>query len=203
MDVSACAQELDSHHQSGATELARLDQPAPNADLVSTTHAPLAAQRRKVVPASEVLADVRAVERSRLCQIVPAAALSALTRLPYYQVCKHPFLADLFVELTHECAAVARAADIEIGDYQGFNPRTLLTLPLLEAAAEVFARGQAMEAQGLTEMRISMLRDILRRRPTEVEETLGYVVRLATEYGVPVPLTNFTYGVICAIESYL
>ncbi|HEY7060592.1 MAG TPA: ketopantoate reductase family protein [Chloroflexota bacterium] len=152
---------------------------------------------------AEAVADVRAIEWSKLCQIVPAAALSALTRLPYYQVCKHPDLAALFVELTHECAAVAAAEGVAIGDYQGFNPRTLVTLPRAEAADALVARGAAMEARGLTEMRISMLQDLLRGRPTEVEETLGYVVRKAAEEAVPVPLTRFAYGVVRGVESYL
>jgi 2-dehydropantoate 2-reductase len=118
---------------------------------------------------AEAVADVRAAEWSKLCQIVPAAALSALTRLPYYQ---------------------------------GFNPYTLVTLPRAEAAAALVARGDAMRAQGLTEMRISLLQDVLRGRPTEVEETLGYVVRRAAHHGVEVPLTRFAYGVIRGAESY-
>jgi ketopantoate reductase len=143
------------------------------------------------------------IRRNVLCQIVPAAALSALTRLPYYQVCKHPDLAALFVDLTHECAAVACADGVQIGDYQGFNPYTLVTLPRAEAIAALIARGGAMEAQGLTEMRISMLQDLLRGRPTEVEETLGYVVRRAGDTGVDVPHTRFAYRVIRGVESYL
>src|SRR5579884_2032177 len=152
---------------------------------------------------AEAVADARAVEWSKLCQIVPAAALSVLTRLEYYKVCKQPDLAALFVDLTHECAAVARADGVAIADYQGFNPYTLVTLPRAEAIAALIARREAMEAQGLTAMRISMLQDILRGRPTEVEETLGYVVRTAAERGVPVPLTRFAYGVIRGVEAYV
>ncbi len=134
---------------------------------------------------------------------MPAAALSARDRLEYYKVCKQPDLAALFVDLTHECAAVARADGVEIGDYQGFNPHTLVRLPRAEAIASVVARGETMEAQGLTEMRISLLQDLLRGRPTEVEETLGYLVRKAAERGVAVPLSRFAYGVIRGVESYL
>jgi 2-dehydropantoate 2-reductase len=134
---------------------------------------------------------------------VPAAALSALTRLEYYKVCKQPDLAALFVDLTHECAAVARADGVQIGDFQGFNPHTLVTLPRAEAVGALIARGEALEAQGLTEMRISLLQDLLRGRPTEVEETLGYVVRRAAERAVTVPLTRFAYGVIRGVEAYL
>jgi ketopantoate reductase len=64
------------------------------------------------------------------------------------------------------------------------------------------ARGEAMRAQGLTEMRISLLQDVLRGRPTEVEETLGYVVPAAADRGA-VPLTRFAYGVIRGVESYM
>ncbi len=110
---------------------------------------------------------------------MPAAAISVLTRLEYYNVCKHPDLAALFVDFTHECAAVACGDGVEIGDYKGFNPHTLVTLPRSEAVTASIARGEAMEAQGLTEMRISMLQDLLRGRPTAVEETL------ATLWGKP------------------
>jgi ketopantoate reductase len=65
------------------------------------------------------------------------------------------------------------------------------------------ARGEAMRAQGLTEMRISLLQDVLRGRPTEVEETLGYVVRRAAALSLEIPLTRFAYGVIRGVESYL
>ncbi len=137
------------------------------------------------------------------CQIVPAAALSALTRLEYYKVCKQPDLAALFVDLTHECAAVAAADGVQIGDYQGFNPHSLVTLPRAAAVATVVARGAAMEAAGLTAMRISLLQDLLRGRLTEVEETLGYVVGRAAERGIPVPLTRFAHGVIRGVEAHL
>lgn len=63
-------------------------------------------------------------------------------------------------------------------------------------------RGRALEAQGLTAMRISLLQDLLRGRPTEVEETLGYIVRQAAALGVDVPLTRFAYGLIRGMEAY-
>jgi ketopantoate reductase len=50
-------------------------------------------------------------------------------------------------------------------------------------------------------MRISLLQDLLRERPTEVEETLGYVVQAADSLGVPVPLVRFAYGVVRGVEA--
>jgi 2-dehydropantoate 2-reductase len=180
----------------GTTYLGELDGP-PSPRVAAL----VAVFNRAGLPA-EAVSDVRAVEWSKVCQIVPAAALSALTRLEYYKVCKEPALAELFVELTRECAAVAAAEGVTIGDYAGFNPRTLATLPLAEATASVVARGRALEEQGLTAMRISMLQDLLRGRPTEVEATLGEVVRRAAARGVAVPYTRFAYGVIRGLEAY-
>jgi ketopantoate reductase len=107
------------------------------------------------------------------------------------------------VELTAECATVARAEGVEIGDYEGFNPHYLATAPRQHAITEVRGRGETLEVMGLTAMRISMLQDVLRGRPTEVEETLGYVVRRGAALGVAVPLTRFAYGVIRGVEAYL
>lgn len=161
----------------------------------------VAAFNRAGLPA-EAVADAAAVEWSKLCQIVPAAALSALSRLEYYRVCKTPPLAELFVDLTVECARVAAAEGVTIDDYEGFNPRALATQPHAEAVALLVARGDAMEARGLTTMRISMLQDLERARPTEVEATLGEVVRRAARHGVPVPLTRLAYGVIRGVEAH-
>ncbi len=179
----------------GTTYFGELDgRPTPRVEALVT------AFNQADLPA-EAVANVRTAEWSKLCQIVPAAALSALTRLPYYLVCKTPELAELFVDLTCECAAVARAEGVELADYAAYNPRTLATASRAEAVASIVARGETMEANGLTEMRISMLQDILRGRPTEVEETLGYVVRQAQARGVPIPLTRFAYGVIRGVEA--
>ena len=46
----------------------------------------------------------------------------------------------------------------------------------------------------------------LKRRdlaPTEIEETAGYVVQRAREYGVSIPNVEFGYRVVRGVESYL
>src|SRR3954470_17506196 len=72
-----------------------------------------------------------------------------------------------------------------------------------KAVSATLAVGPALQGHGLTEMRIWVRQDLLRGRPTEVEETLGYVLQRATETGVTIPLTRFAYGVIRGVESYL
>lgn len=152
---------------------------------------------------AEATAEVRSVEWSKLCQICAAALLSALTRLEYVKILKEPDLASLFVQINREVAAVARASGVEVGDYPGFEVRTLVDAPQEEAMASVRERARRLEARGMTGVRISMLQDILRGRRTEVEETAGYVVRRAEALGVDVPGLRFAYRVVRGLDSYL
>jgi len=150
----------------------------------------------------EVPADIRSAEWSKLCQILPAATLSALSRLEYHKVCQSPDLAHLFVKLTHECAAVAAASGVKLADYEGFNVKTLVEAPLETAVAMIQERGRNLEAQGMTSVRISMLQDVLTGRRTEIEAIAGDVVRRAQQLGIAVPMTEFAYHVIRGIESW-
>lgn len=151
---------------------------------------------------AEVPESIVSAEWSKLCQIVPAALLSCASRLEYYRVCKSRDLAELFVSITRECVAVARASGVEVGDYQGFTIRTLSEAPREEAVEMILARGANLERSGQTSVRISMLQDLLKGRKTEIEETAGYVVQKARELGIPIPNVEFGYRVIRGVESY-
>ena len=48
-------------------------------------------------------------------------------------------------------------------------------------------RGEQLVAAGKTDIVVSMLQDVRAGRPTEIEETAGYVVEEADRLGVPVP----------------
>jgi 2-dehydropantoate 2-reductase len=152
---------------------------------------------------AEVAEDIVGAEWSKLCQIVPAALLSVLTRLPYYRVCATEPLAARFVQITRECAAVAEACGARVGDYPGFNVRTLVELPEDEAVACIVERGRDLERRGMVSMRISMLQDLERGRRLEVEETVGEVVRRGGAHGVPLPTTAFAYSLVKGIEGAL
>lgn len=152
---------------------------------------------------TEIPENILSAEWSKLCQIVPAALLSAVSRLEYYKVCKSRDLAELFVEITHECVAVAKACGVEVGDYQGFAIRSLAEASFDRAVEMILERGGTLERSGQTSVRISMLQDLLKGRKTEVEETAGYVVQMAREQGVSVPNVEFGYRVVRGVELYL
>jgi 2-dehydropantoate 2-reductase len=53
----------------------------------------------------------------------------------------------------------------------------------------------------MTQVRISTLQDLERGKPTEAEETIGYVVRLGRELGVPLPRVEMLYRIIRGVEG--
>lgn len=152
---------------------------------------------------AEVPASVVSAEWSKLCQFVPAALCSASSRLEYYKVCKSRDLAELFIAITHECASVAKACGVDVGDYEGFPIKSLVAMPFEKAVESILARGEMLERSGQTNARISMLQDILKGRKTEVEETAGYVVRRAGEVGISVPNVAYGYRLVRGIEAWL
>lgn len=152
---------------------------------------------------AETVDDVVSAEWSKLCQIVPAALLSALSRLPYYQVCLSPPLARRFVDITHECVQVAQASGATVGDYPGFNIKTLVDLPREQAVESILERGRDLERRDMRSMRISLLQDLEKGKRTEIEETAGEVVQRARAGGMSIPTTELCYELVRGVEAAL
>lgn len=96
--------------------------------------------------------------------------LSALARVPNGALLERPELAVRLFAIAREAAVVAAAAGIR--------------LPFDDAAAHVAAVVRATAGN-----RSSMLQDLERGRPTEIEAIDGAIVRAALRLGVPVPET--------------
>jgi 2-dehydropantoate 2-reductase len=134
-----------------------------------------------------VVEDILGHEWAKQALQGPAATLAVASDLPNHLV--HLRLARPFAEALREVAAVARAAGVELaaGEDYGFDVRAMADGPLEDAIARVTRRGEQLVAAGKTEIVVSMLQDVRAGRPTEIEETAGYVVAEADRLGVPVP----------------
>ena len=150
---------------------------------------------------TQAAADIRSVTWCKLNHILPSASLSVLTRLEFHRVLKDRTLAALFVELTRECAQLAKAQGIPLNDFPGFEVKTVCEVPMEEAIAFVREHGQKMEAAGMTRVRISMLQDVERGKRTEVEEIIGYVVREAGRLQTPVPKIELVYRLVKGVSE--
>ena len=98
-------------------------------------------------------------------------ALSAILNVPNGELLARPEALRLMEQAANEVAAVARAKGI--------------ALPFADAAAEA-RRVAAATASNLS----SMLQDVLRGAPTEVEAINGAVVREGVRAGVPTPVNE-------------
>jgi 2-dehydropantoate 2-reductase len=117
----------------------------------------------------------------------PAATLAVASDLPNHLV--HLRLARPFALALREVAAVANAGGVELaaGEDYGFDVRAMASEPLDAAVARVVRRGEQLVAAGKTDIVVSMLQDVRAGRPTEIEETAGFVVAEADRLGVDVP----------------
>ena len=149
----------------------------------------------------QAAADIRSVTWCKLNHILPSAGLSVLTRLEFHRVLKDRTLAALFVELTRECAQLAKARGIPLDDFPGFEVKTVCEEPLEQAIEFVREYGQKIEAAGMTHVKISMLQDVERGKRTEVEEIIGYVVREAARLQIPVPKIELVYRLVKGVSE--
>jgi 2-dehydropantoate 2-reductase len=183
------------HTGNGGTWIGELDgRPSPRVEAIADLF-------RKAGLPVEVHSNIRSATWCKLNQMVPAAALSCVTRLSLHQIYLNRGLATLFVELSREVAQIAERRRIPLEDFRGFAVKTVCSLPLEAAVESVIARGRAMVEQGMTQVKISTLQDLERGRRTEADQVIGYVVRLAAELGLAVPKVEILYRIIQGIES--
>jgi 2-dehydropantoate 2-reductase len=119
---------------------------------------------------------------SKLIVNVGINALTAILRVPNGALATIPAASKLVRRAVEEAVAVAQAASITIG--------------LADPVAETLAVAQATAAN-----RSSMLQDILRGAPTEIETINGAIVREGQRLGVPTPFNAFLCDLITALEA--
>lgn len=109
-------------------------------------------------------------------------ALTAILRVPNGVLVENPAARALMAAAATEAAAVAAAQGIE------------LLYPDPVARTEAVARGTAQN-------RSSMLQDVLRGVPTEVNVINGAVARMGEYLGVPVPVNRVLVELVRAVET--
>jgi 2-dehydropantoate 2-reductase len=151
--------------------------------------------------------DIRQAEWEKLLQISVVAGFSAST-LGFREgaTFAHGIAtrsgAEHYVTIATELLAVYRAMGFEPRDF--FAPfsqfRALAGATFAEAVDAAHSLGQAMVANGILG-RPSLHEDIVRGRPTEVEDGLGTYLEAADRFGVAVPTARGAYRVIKTLEA--
>lgn len=130
----------------------------------------------------EIVADAKALAWGKLVINAAINPLTALLRVPNGGLLENPSARRVLAVLAGEAAAVARAGGVE--------------LPFSDAvqAAEAVARRTAAN-------RSSMLQDVERGAPTEIDAICGAVARAARELGVPAPVNEAMWRLIHALRG--
>jgi 2-dehydropantoate 2-reductase len=137
--------------------------------------------RACALPAS-VSTDLIGLVWNKLIVNVGINALTAILKVPNGALATIPEASKLVRCAVEEAVTVAQAAGITIG--------------LADPVAETLAVAQATAAN-----RSSMLQDILRGTPTEIETINGAIVREGQRLGVPTPFNAFLCDLITALEA--
>ncbi|MBI4233343.1 MAG: 2-dehydropantoate 2-reductase [Chloroflexi bacterium] len=142
---------------------------------------------------------------SKLVTNCMANPVAGLTGLNSYDIRVHPATRRLSILLAAETVRVALAVGHRPSSLVGgLTPEELLEAgqkgqhPRVEAA---FLRGTERRPDPDLLGRPSMLQDILKGRPTEIDYLNGYVVRRGGEVSVPTPVNEAVVRVVRDIEA--
>ncbi|MDP3186416.1 MAG: 2-dehydropantoate 2-reductase, partial [Anaerolineales bacterium] len=144
--------------------------------------AALEAMLRAAGFAINVVADARSLLWGKLVVNAAINPLTALLRVPNGELLQRPTARFLMGELAREAAAVARA--------QGVS----LPFEAPGSAAEEVARRTAAN-------RSSMLQDVLRGAPTEIDAICGAIVHSGQAAGMPAPLNRVMWHLVGALAG--
>jgi 2-dehydropantoate 2-reductase len=125
----------------------------------------------------ELRPDVPTFLWQKLMYVGPRSVLLALSRSEVRYLPETPGALELFEALMREYVAVGRAEGAQLDD------------SMVESQVKVARVGAAGPARGAGQMP-SLQQDAERRRPLEVDDMIGSVVRLGAACGVPTPVAN-------------
>jgi len=117
-------------------------------------------------------------EWSKFVAWMPLMALSVMTRLESGKICSDPHSAGFAIDMIREAAAIATAA---LEKLQQMGERLLTGAP---------------------NHRMSALQDLERGKRLEVDETLGYLTRLADKHSITAPAIKHAWQLVKAIDTF-
>jgi 2-dehydropantoate 2-reductase len=126
--------------------------------------------------------------------------LSVTTQAATWRYLEDPDCAIVLARLVREVAALANAVGVELSAHESLLPvKKILSGSEQQAVAVIRSAGLEFKANA-PEHRMSSLQDLQAGRPLEIEETLGYAVRLAAQLKLSLPALDALYHLVSAID---
>jgi ketopantoate reductase len=151
----------------------------------------------------EASPDIDGVEMCKLAWWTPSSISAVLARLPQTDVMQSPEFAYLIVMITRDIVKVASHLGHEIRDYPTIEVMDRVAGSIEDGVQSVIRHGQEWESHGGKGYKQAMLLDVERRRRTEIEDTGGYVWRLARKHKIEIPYLDFGFHVVHAFDESL
>jgi len=143
--------------------------------------------------------NIQELEWSKFAAWTGLMVLSITTRAPTWQYLVDADSARVLARLVREIGALAAAYGISLSDRAPLPVATIVAGSEDAAVDAIRAAGERFKARAPAH-RMSSLQDLEAGRPIEVEETLGYAVRLAQQTNVSLPLLAAFYGLVAAAD---
>ncbi|MGH7555240.1 MAG: ketopantoate reductase family protein [Longimicrobiales bacterium] len=125
--------------------------------------------------------DIRVDLWTKLVMNCAYNAISALTRAKYGRIVREPATRAMMLQVVAECAAVARAAGVELS----------------EAALASAASGLG---EAMNDALSSTAQDVARGKRTEIDSLNGYIARMGDELGVATPVNRTLHALVKLLE---
>lgn len=146
-------------------------------------------------------ADITGIKWAKLMVYCANAGLSSLTRLRTKEVLQDPALTQVFLRLVKEGGNVMKAVGIIPENHPHLLPiQKIFDSPEGELIKE-FADGARKCHE--TKVTVSMLQDVFSNKPIEVEETFGYVARIAEEHHIDIPTFHIIYALLRGLNHHI
>jgi 2-dehydropantoate 2-reductase len=144
---------------------------------------------------TQAVPDIESREWSKFVGWCALMVPSVLTRMATWKFMSDADIALIAVRVAREVASLAIHKGVQLQGQSPLPVAKLATLTEIEAVELVNARGRAMAAEA-AEHRMSTLQDLERGKPLEVDDTIGYVLRVGREHGLGMPTLETVYPLI-------
>jgi len=113
-----------------------------------------------------------------------------------------PLARRVGLRLGGEAVRVARALNVQLVTKELFDvePEVFLS-PIGSLAFEKLEANYRTEYESLKTLRGSMLQDIEKGRPTEIDYMSGYIVRQGAKLGIPAPANEIMLSLVRDLEA--
>jgi 2-dehydropantoate 2-reductase len=155
----------------------------------------VAALNQAGIPATAA-EDIQSVLWTKACHAAGIFGITAPTRSSLATLMGRADLARAYLSVIRECAPIAAAYGVAIGDYAGFTLRTYLDQPDAETISLFASR-----AAGGDQQYASMAQDVLAGRALEVDEVFSDLVTRAERAGLAAPRLTLIRDLLRGIDA--